>query len=819
MMFRLRRVRLRRRLTKPTQLLSCSLLAGLVVAGAAFPAVAMSGLAAKAGAESFQDLPAELTVPQVPEATEVYAADGRTLLARFFDENRQDIPLDQIAPAMRNAMIAAEDHAFYHHAGVDLKGFLRALVSNGTGGAKQGASTLTMQLVRMSLTYGATDPKDVVAANEDTTGRKLREMRQAAALEKRLSKDQILERYLNMAPFGHGTYGVAAASRFYFGKEARDLTVPEAAMIAGLVKSPSYYDPLDTEGPGYRLALERRNWVIGQMREIGAITPAEEAAALATPLTVKGQAPANGCTSAAHNDWGFFCDFLYRWWLDQPAFGQTTYDRERQLKGGGYRIVTTLDPAVQKAAHRNVEQYLPTGEQDALMVAVVEPGTGRVRALATNRTFGLDDPRHPKNPISSNPDQAAAGIRGTYPRTTNPLLTGGGDITGYQAGSTFKIFTVVAALEAGYPLSYQINAPERYPSKYTAAAGSESACPGTERWCPGNDHPGMGGPHDMWSAFGRSVNTYFVPLEERVGAARVVDVARRLGIRFRAPNDAAMAKDEASADGWGSFTLGVSATTPLDLATAYATLAADGRHCEPIPVQEIRDRSGTSLDLAKPRCDQAVDPAVARAAIDAARCPVGDQSAYGRCAGATASAVRRVVGHPVAGKTGTTDSHRTASLVATTTTLTVAGILANPDWPETTENMDHGIVNPAVYETLADAMRGRPKQDFPKPDRALVDGDQRAVPAVTCRSVDDATAVLRGAGFRVEVDPNQVDSACPAGTVARTDPEGRTVAGGLVMLRLSNGQGAANAEPRGRDGADQDGNTPPSTDRAPVGRR
>ncbi|MFY1687514.1 penicillin-binding protein [Plantactinospora sp. WMMB782] len=799
----------RRGLTKAGTLLTCALLAGVVVAGAAFPAVAMSGLAAKAGADSFQDLPTELTVPQVPEVTQVFAADNKTLLARFYDENRQDVGLADIAPAMRNAMIGAEDHAFYRHNGVDVKGFVRAIVSNFTGNSRQGASTLTMQLVRMSITYGATDPNDVVAASEDTNARKLREMRQAAALENKLGKDEILERYLNMAPFGHGTYGVAAASRFYFGKEPKDLTVPEAAMIAGLVKSPSYYDALDTEGPGYDRTVQRRNWVIEQMKEIGAITEAEQAAALATPLKVKGQRPTNGCTSSLHNDWGFFCDAFYRWWMDQEAFGATSYDRERRLKGGGYRIVSTLDPVVQQAAYKNVQQYLPTGRKDALMVAAVEPGTGRIRALATNRTFGLDDPTKPKNPISSNPKQADAGLRASYPRTTNPLLTGGGGVHGYQAGSTFKMFTMVAALEQGYPLSLSYNAPNRYPSKYTAAAGTESACPGTERWCPSNDNEGMAGMHDMWSAFGRSVNTYFVPLEERVGAAKVVDAAQRLGIRFREPGEAAVAADPAQADGWGSFTLGVSAATPLDLANSYATLAADGRHCEPIPVQEVKDRAGTELDIAKPRCDKAVDPEVARAAVDAARCPVGDQSAYGRCRGATEADARRVVGHPVAGKTGTTDSDRTASLVAMTTTLSVAGIMANPDWPETTTDMDHDKVNPAVYETLADAMKGKPKKNFPKPTEKLVYGDQRSVPSVTCRPVDEASTTLRNAGFKVEVDPNRVASNCPAGAVAGTDPSGRTVAGGVVMLRVSNGQAAADGPGSGRSpGGGAAGETP-----------
>ncbi|MEV4756145.1 transglycosylase domain-containing protein [Micromonospora sp. NPDC049559] len=707
------------RTTKSLLLLLSGVLAGVGVAAAAFPAAAVTGLVAKTGAERFERLPSDLTISRAPQASQVFAADGTTLLANFFDENRQDIPLAQMGPLMPKAMIAAEDHEFYHHKGVDIKGSVRALVANSAGQAQQGASTLTMQLVRMSITYSATDPKDVVAASEDTTARKVREMRLALATERRFGKDQILEKYLNIAPFGHGTYGVSAASRFYFGKQPRDLTVPEAAMIAGLVKSPSGFDPLDRGGDGERAALDRRNWVISQMALLGQITPTEEAAAKATPLGVTGHPLPNGCAATSKNDWGFFCDYFYRWWLDQEQFGSTQYDRERRLKSGGYRIVTSLDPRTQKAAHDNVEQHLKTGDKDALMLAAVEPGTGRVRALATNRTFGLDDPAKPKNPISSNPAKAHAGVRGTYPRTTLPLMTGGGDVTGYQAGSTFKMFTMVAALEQGVKLNHVIDAKQQYQSKYAAGRGTTAACPGTDRYCPRNDNDGMAGQHDMWSAFGSSVNTYFIPLEEQAGAANVVDVARRMGIRFRAKNDADMAANRAQADGWGSFTLGVSATTPLDLANAYATLAADGKHCEPIPVQQIQDHDGKLLDLAKPRCDQAVRPEVARAALDAARCPVGDQSAFGRCKGSTEGDARRVIGHPIAGKTGTTDSHRTASLVITTTSLAVAGILANPDWPDTNENMDHGVVNPAVYETLADAMRGKPERNFPAPSRDL----------------------------------------------------------------------------------------------------
>ena len=749
---------------------------------AAFPLVSIIGLAAKAAAGVVETLPAELITPRAPQATEVYAADRRTLLARFADQNRRNVPLREIAPVMRDAIIAAEDQNFYRHTGVDLKGVLRALIANSTGRYHQGASTLTMQYVRMALTYAAASPEAVIAANVDTGVRKVREAQLALRLERHLTKDEILERYLNMAPFGNGTYGVYAASQFYFGKHPRDLSLPEAAMIAGIVKSPTDFNPLTDEGA--RATLERRNWVIRQMRKTGAISAEEEAAAQAAPLTVTGERPPNGCLATGVPDAGFFCDYLSRWWLAQPAFGATPYDRERQLKGGGYRVITTLDPAIQAAARRHITRRIADTDPNALMIAAVEPGTGRVRALAANRIFGLDDPRAPRNGPASDPAKARAGLRGTYPYTMNPIVTGGSDITGYQAGSIFKIFTVVAALERGYPLDYPINAPQVYRSTYLSS-DKDSTCPNSTRYCPRNFTAAVAGVHNAWTAFGHSVNTYFVPLQERVGAAHVVDVARRMGIQFRDPREAAIANDRAAADRWGAFTLGVSATTPLDVATAYATLAAEGVFCEPTPVEEIWDSAGRRLTVADPRCRRVIDRDVARAAIDVARCPVGDQSAFRECKGATAGAARRVVGHPIAGKTGTTDRYRAASMVVTTRSLTVAGFLADPDWPETTATMTHAVVDPAVYHTLADAMRGKAPVDFPKPPRRLAYGDQVAIPNVTCQSVAQAVRRLRNAGFQVEVEARPMRSPCPPHTVAATQPTKRTVAGGVVVLYLS----------------------------------
>jgi len=757
-------------------------LAGVVVAAAAFPFVAASGLAAKAGAESFEELPIEFTMAQAPQATRVYANDGRTLLATFFDENRRDVPLDQVAGTVPRALIAAEDQSFYEHNGVDLGGLLRAAVVNQVSGAQQGGSTLTMQLVRMLATYGATDPQQVIDATEKSNARKLRETRLALALDHELGKQKVLERYLNMAPFGHGTYGIYAASNFYFGKPPADLTLAESALLAGIIRAPSEHDPLDPAG--LTRAVERRDWVLDQMRITGAATAAEVAAAKATRPELVGQAPVNGCSAARPNDWGFYCDYFRRWWLDQETFGSTAYDRERRLMGGGYEVVTALDAKVQRAAKRNVDENLKSTRKEALMVAAVEPGTGRVEALATNRIFGIDDPAHPRNRRHSDPRKAANGARGTYPITSNPLLTGGGGVTGYQAGSTFKIFSVVAALQAGYPLAYTIDAKQVYRSGYPAPQGEPGSCADIPRYCPGNDNPGMAGVHDMWTAFGRSVNTYFVPLQEQVGTAKVVKAAQDLGIRFLAEGDRELAADP---DTWGAFTLGVAAVTPLDLANAYATLAADGMHCEPTPVEKITDSAGQTLDVARPRCDRAVSAEVARGAVDAARCPVGDQSAYGRCRGSTAGPTRAAVGQPVAGKTGTTDSDRTASLVAMTRSLAVAGIMADPDYPETPQRMDHGVVNPAVWNTLADAVRGTDARDFPKPKEATAYGEQRPIPDVMCSAVAAATAELEASGFQVRVDDVRVTSPCPAGTVGEVEPRRQTVRNGVVRLRLSAG--------------------------------
>ncbi|GGM50036.1 transglycosylase domain-containing protein [Dactylosporangium sucinum] len=677
----------------------CSLLASVAVTAAVLPLGLLGGSAVRTGVAVWEALPKELGTPRAPQISYVYANDGKTLITTFYDENRRDVPLTQIAPVMLQAVVAAEDIRFYEHRGVDSRSVLRALVSNSRGRSQQGASTLTMQYVRNALKNDPSlTPQQRVDAGVDTPARKLREMRYAVELEKHLSKPEILNRYLNIAYFGAGAYGIYAASQTYFSKTPAELTLPEAALIAGLLQSPDADNPATGDRAA---ALLRRGYTLDSMVKMGKITTGEAAAARAQPLTIKQTQPPNNCVAVPpqHTDWGFFCDYFRQWWNNQPEFGTTPYERDDELRTGGYTIVTSLDPGVQATALAQSLGVYGYGNARSLPLAVVTPGSGRVLAMAVNRHFSLD-PNPPEHP--------------SYPNTVNQLVGGGGGVGGYQAGSTFKMFTMLAALEAGKPLSTSFNAPGRLVTHWPGSgAGS---CGG--RWCPANASPSwMNGNRSMWNAFGRSVNTYFVWLEEQIGVRRVVDMAKRLGIQFRASGDQAMV---ARVDDWGSFTLGNASTTPLDLANAYAAVAAGGLYCQPLPVISITDADGKAVSAAAPKCRQELDPDVAAAATDAARCPVGKGSAYGRCDGGTAEAVSGILGgRPIAGKTGSSEYNSTETFVGFTPQLAAAAIAVNADNPN--DNVGDGVssaVNSAVAQTLAATLRWQPVQGFPAPSRA-----------------------------------------------------------------------------------------------------
>jgi membrane peptidoglycan carboxypeptidase len=690
-------------------LVRAGLITGIVVGAATFPLVALGGLGVLASSDYINSLPTQMRDTPSAQVSYAYASDGVTPIAEFYEEYRRYVPLSQISPNVQRAIVAAEDARFFEHQGVDRTGLLRAFLANQrSGGVSQGASTLTMQYVRNVQRDSATTPQEVQEATDQSSLRKLREMRLAVAAEKQLSKEQILEGYLNVAYFGHRAYGIFAAAEVYFSKSPKDLTLPEAAMLAGLVKSPSEFDPASRDQTA---ALDRRNYVLDRMVDIKYISPELAAQAKQTPIQLHLTDPPNDCISVnpQHRDWGYFCDLIKSWWQKQPAFGPNPQAREENLARGGYTIITSLDPHLQQIAQSEVTSKERIGSSYALGLVAVQPGTGRIQAAAVNRNYSLDQ-THNGRPTSAAARQQSGAV-GSYPNTVAPLL-GGGGVAGYQAGSTFKIFTILAALEQGLPLDTKINSPMRVQTQYPA--GGNAACNGY--WCPTNASQAMVGVQTMWSGFGESVNTFFVQLEEMVGAERVVRMAERLGLTWHTDVDQQQASPE-HANTWGAFTLGVADTTPVEMANAYATIAADGVYCEATPIVSITDSRGQPIAAGNPKCSQAVSTQAARGAVDVARCVTGYKAAAGQCGSwSTADWVYPIVGRPVAGKTGTTDDTRSGWFVGITPQLAAASFVADPDNPNITagEGRAHAT-SVAVADFLHNGLEGLPVVDFTPP--------------------------------------------------------------------------------------------------------
>lgn len=701
-----------------TPLLRTGLIAGIVVAAVLFPIVAVAGLTVLAGTDFVEKLPATLRAVPPAQVSYLYAADGKTLITQFYEEYRKYVPLSDISPNMLKAIVSSEDSRFYEHHGVDTKGVARAFVANHqAGGVSQGASTLTMQYVRNVQRDSAETPQEVTDSTEQTTSRKLREMKLAVSIEKVMSKEEILERYLNVAYFGHRAYGIYAAAEVFFSKKPAQLTLAESATLAGLVKAPSAYDPA---GDNKAAAIDRRNYVIDRMTDLKYLSPELGAATKATPISLKLTDPPNDCVSVnpQHNDWGFFCDMFKNWWRAQPAFGNNPQQREENLRRGGYTIVASLDPKMQKVALEEVTRKEPYGSSYALGIVGIQPGTGEIKTAAVNRVYSLDQRDNGRHTDSA---KARAGVVSSYPNTVVPLL-GGGDMPGYQAGSTFKMFTMLAALDMGLPLNTPINSPLTVVTKYLG--GGTSAC--GIYWCPHSASGAMVGVQNMWTGFGKSVNTYFVQLEERIGAEKAVRMAEKLGLTWHTDVDRTMASPE-KADGWGSFTLGVADTTPLEMANAYATIAADGNYCKATPIAGIFDRNGQTVAAGAPQCSQVVKSEVARAAVDATRCTTGYGAAGATCGGwSTAPGVFAAVGRPVGGKTGTTDDTRSAWFVGITPDLAAASFIADPDNPFHVAG-DGNSNKPidAVSALLKRGLEGTPVHFFNAPTAATAQAGAR----------------------------------------------------------------------------------------------
>ncbi len=641
-------------------------LAGALVAGALAPWVVGTGLAASSSADLLVPLPVELADQTFPGPTVLLAADG-SVITYFYERNRQPVPSDQIAPVVKQALVAIEDRRFYEHRGLDVEGTLRALARNLVAGSVQeGGSTITQQLVKQTLLQTADEADDRLAATEESVGRKLREARLALSLEETYSKDEILTRYLNTVYFGEGSYGIQAAARRYFSVNAAELDLPQAAMLAGLVRTPTADNPLaDPER-----ARQRRDQVLAGMLDVGDITQAQFDEVNGRPVEVApSPPPPNGCVGAVVG--GFFCDYA------QQYLTQTLGIPQETLEAGGMAVQTTLRPDLQRAGDAAVLANLPLGDPLAAMFTVLEPGTGHVQAMSVNRVFGYD---------VADPTQESVNL--------NVAASQG-------AGSTYKTFVAAAALEAGFPPYHVITTP----SPYVSSVYRNGTAPYTVANV-GNYPPTL----TMAEALVRSSNTYFVALEDQLGSVeRPVRTAQRMGLFSLDP-----IADQVVAENRGSFTLGPEATSPLALASAYSTLGANGTQCSPVPVTAIvdRDRAAFALEPGGPPVDtgddctpEAVPPAVATTLNQIL---VGDTEApYGTGLEA------RVPGHQVAGKTGTSQNRFSIAFVGYTPRYAASVMVLNPKQNQDVGTYGGGRAARIWYDAMAPVLLTEPAVPFP----------------------------------------------------------------------------------------------------------
>ena len=515
----------------------------------------------------------------------VYANDGETVLAEFQIENREPLDsLDQISPNLVQATIATEDARFYDHNGVDLFGIARAVVSNVLGGEVQGASTITQQLVRNTLL--SDEARDI------TLKRKVREAALALEMEKLYTKDDILLMYLNTINYGDGCYGIESASQHYFSKHASELTLPEAATLAGIPQSPSYLNPVY-----YPDACQnRRNSVLSRMTAYGAITEQEQNEAIQAPLTLE--------LKEAQGNNGIY---LY------PYF--TSYVRDVLLEqystaeifAGGLKIYTTLDVKMQDAAEAACEDQCDSMDDayECALVAV-DPNTGFIKALVGGKDFEKE--------------QFNIAVQ-----------------KGRPTGSSFKAFTLTAAISSGISPSTKVNCAS--PATITGKRIENFA----------NIDYGV---RSIASMTAVSSNTGFARLQQEVGTQNVIEMARRLGVK------------NADLPAVTSLTLGVADITPLEMAQAYGTLASGGIYHKAVPIERIVDKHGNEIYKAETEGERVIDQSIAGAVTE-----VLQGVFYGE---GTASGYALADGRPVAGKTGTSEDFRDHTLIGYTPQLVCA---------------------------------------------------------------------------------------------------------------------------------------------------
>lgn len=702
--------------------------AGGLLAMLLLPGLLLVGLGAKKMASDFQNMDVQKITQGPPVRSTMYAADGHEM-ASFFDEYRRPVRLDQVSPIMRKTILAVEDARFYEHGALDLKGTMRALMRNtSTGEIREGGSSLTQQYAKNLLLANARTEEEKQRATAPTVFRKIRELRHALHLEQTMSKDLIFEGYLNIAYFGAGAYGVQAASLRYFGKPASQLTLPESALLAGITKNPYAYDPILHP----QAARERRDTVLTRMAELKLITAQEQTRLSVAPLRLKPRPIRGGCSISKAP---FYCMYARSEMIRLLSKGDPKKAREAnaQLQRGGYQIRTALDWKGQQGVQRALSARTSHTSDKVAAQALVEVGTGHLKTLATSKRFGFKKPRTTLNLAAD-------------------MEHGGG--VGVSAGSTFKIFTLLAALEKGLPVKTSFHAP----GSTTISGYRDCKDRLLPPWNVKNSHESESGKFDLRTGTAQSVNTFYAKLQHKIGICSAVKMAHRFGMK-RA--------DGGPLQEVPSQVLGSNEIDMVHLAAAYAGIADHGVYCPPVALLEVTDPNGRKLALPKNQCKQVVTRQTADTTYDIMRSVFESKG--------TAAGVGKPSGS-VAGKTGTCENFSCAVFAGISRNLSSA--VAYWDYRGGFKYPVYGVYGAGIPADIWSSGLSAAHQTY----QPLV-----AVPELRKTSLGTAMTVLRQTGFNGVVSTTPVASDLPKGSVAHVSPSTHSERGGTVTIFLSNG--------------------------------
>lgn len=727
-----KRRRLRTLATAVVTVPLCGLLLGTLTVPVALTATGTT----KAVLDQWENMPHDLGDITPAQKSVIVDAHGNPY-ATVFTQNRTSVPLSAINPTMIDALLDTEDIRFRTHGAADPEGLARAMTRNLLSDASEGGSTITQQLVENLRILSATTPEELAAAKPTTIGGKLEELRYAVELERTLTKDQILEQYLNSVYFGNGAYGVAAAAHRYWGTTAAKLTADQAATLVAMLKSPTIYDPIAQP----ENSMARRNIVLSQMVAAGHLTTSQYDTLSAKPTKLRPKTPKSGCATSKYP---YYCQMVLNEILTSSTFGKTKTDRQRLLATGGLRIKTALHPKAMKAANRAVAKAMTNGNRVGIGVAVVQPGTGKVLAVAQNRTYGKGGK---KTEI-------------VYPASN------------FQIGSTFKPIVTAAAIERGIGPKTRYNSPSGVRPR-------------------GVDHPQGGfrndggvsfGSIDAYEATKKSVNSYFVQMIAETGVKNTANMARRLGMTSIPTK---LTGREAS------LALGAFETSPIQVANVYATFAARGVSCTPHVITEyvrLDAPAGTKPTKTDGDCHQAIMPTIADQVADTLQAPY--------TTGGTATGLKPS-GRKAAGKTGTTNGTSAtwfAGFVPQAATAVWVGDPRGGNRYPLESVVAYGrfqspvfgrtVAGPVFKDTMNGYLRGSKPSWLPAPKSASATLTTRSVPSVVGMSVPAAIASLRDAGFDVTVAKNAKSSKYvtePGYVVKQTPDPGLTTGWGTKV--------------------------------------